>query len=154
MRQAAKALGLDQANQLIAVTDAGQGIEACLRRHFWDDLLCVLDWYHACEHLQAYSKWLEPRDEAARRSWVKQAESILYEQGGTGLLAHLRQQAAPADEAVGDEGRKVINYFADNEHRTDYPTYKKQGWDIGAGPVGACFQVIDDPVPPTALRSV
>src|SRR5260370_22965676 len=154
MRQAAKALGLDQANQLIAVTDAGQGIEACLRRHFWDDLLCVLDWYHACEHLQAYSKWLEPRDEAARRSWVKQAESILYEQGGTGLLAHLRQQAAPADEAVADGRRKVINHFAANEHRTDYPSYKKHGWDIGSGPVESCCKVIGDRLKRSGMRWV
>ena len=41
MRQAAIALGLGEASQVIAITDAGNGIEAALRRHFWDDLLCI-----------------------------------------------------------------------------------------------------------------
>jgi hypothetical protein len=119
MRQAAKALGLGQAHQVIAVTDAGNGIQACLRRHFWDDLLGALDRYHACEHLQAYARCLCPRDEAARRAWVKESEAVLWERGGTGLLAHLRGQAEPDDEAAAEGRRKLIHPFAENEHRTD-----------------------------------
>jgi hypothetical protein len=154
MRQAAKALGLEQAHQVIAVTDAGNGIEACLRRHFWDDLLCVLDWYHACEHLQAYAKCLCPRDEAARQAWVKESETVLWERGGTGLLAHLRGQAEPEDEAVAEERRKLINYFADNEHRTDYPNYKAHGYDIGSGPVESGCKVVGDRLKRSGMRWV
>src|SRR5262249_23982025 len=61
----------------------------------------------------------------------------LYEQGGTALLAQLRGLPVPADAAVADELRKLINYFADNEHRTDYPEYRRHGWDIGSGPTEA-----------------
>ena len=35
--------------QLLA--DGGNGLEEALQRHFWDDLTCILDWYHASEHL-------------------------------------------------------------------------------------------------------
>lgn len=154
MREAAKALGLHQAERLIAVTDAGSGIEACIRRHFRDDLLCVLDWYHACEHLQGYSRWLEPRDEAARRGWVKQAETILWERGGTGLVEYLRGLAVPADEGVADELRKLINYFAENVHRTDYPSYKAQGYDIGSGPVESGCKVVGDRLKRSGMRWV
>lgn len=154
MRQAAKALGLEQADQLIAVTDAGQGIEACLRRHFRDDLLCVLDWYHACEHLQGYAKWLCGHDEAARAAWVKQAEGILWERGGSGLLEHLRGQAVPQDGLVADELRKLINYFSDNEHRTDYPSYKAHGYDIGSGPVESGCKVVGDRLKRSGMRWV
>ena len=152
MRQAARALGLEQADQVIAVTDAGNGIEACIRRHFWDDLLCVLDWYHACEHLQSYAKWLYPRDEAARQTWVKEGETILWERGGAGLVAHLREQAVPADEEVAGELRKLINYFADNEHRTDYPSYKAHGYDIGSGPVESGCKVVGDRLKRSGMR--
>jgi hypothetical protein len=154
MRQAAEALGLGQAHQVIAVTDAGNGIEACLRRHFWDDLLCVLDWYHACEHLQAYAKCLWPRDEAARQAWVQESEAVLWERGGTGLLAHLRGQAEPEDEPVAEERRKLINYFADNEHRTDYPSYKAHGYDIGSGPVESGCKVVGDRLKRSGMRWV
>ncbi len=154
LRQAARALGLEQADQVMAVTDAGNGIEACLRRHFWDDLLCVLDWYHACEHLQAYAKCLYPRDEAARQVWVKRNETILWERGGTGLLAHWREQEPPGDGEVAEEWRKLVNYFADNEHRTDYPGYKAHGYDIGSGPVESACKVVGDRLKRSGMRWV
>jgi hypothetical protein len=154
MRQAARALGLEQASQLIAVTDAGNGIEATIRRHFWDDLLCVLDWYHALEHLQVYAKVLYARDEGARQAWVKQAEGILYERGGTALVEHLRGLAVPRDAAVAEELRKLINYFAANEHRTDYPSYRAHGWDIGSGPVESGCKVVGDRLKRSGMRWV
>jgi hypothetical protein len=154
MRQAAVALGLDQAEKLIAVTDGGNGIEECIRRHFWDDLLCVLDWYHACEHLHDYAKWLAPHDEGARQGWVKEAENILYERGGKALVEHLRGQEAPADEKAADELRKLTNYFAGNEHRTNYPSYKKEGWDIGSGPVESACKVVGDRLKRSGMRWV
>lgn len=154
LRQAAEALGLGQAHQVIAVTDAGNGIEACLRRHFWDDLRCVLDWYHACEHLQAYAKCLCPRDEAARRAWVEESEAVLGQRGGTGLLAHLRGQAEPEDGAVAEERRKLIHYSAANEQRTDYPSPKAHGYDIGSGPVESGCKVVGDRLKRSGMRWV
>lgn len=152
LREVAKALGVHQAEQVIAVTDAGNGIEACLRRHFWDDLLCILDWYHACEHLQSYAKWLHGRDEAARQAWVKAAEGVLWEGGGTQLLAYLRGQAVPEDVSVAEELQKLINYFATNEHRTNYPRYKASGYDIGSGPVESGCKVIGDRLKRSGMR--
>jgi hypothetical protein len=120
LRQAAIALGLSQAGQVVAITDGGNGIEAALRRHLWDDLPCVLDWYHACQHLHAYAQCRSAGDAAAAARWAGRARDLLYERGGTALLGHLRRQRAPADPAVADELRKLVGYFADNEHRTDY----------------------------------
>ena len=154
LRRAATALGFDQADQVIAVTDAGNGIEACIHRHFWDDLLCILDWYHACEHLHAYAKCQQPHDAAARQAWLKEAEGILYEQGGAALVAHLRALPAPAGEAVADELRKLIDYFAGNEHRTDYPSYRAHGWDIGSGPVESGCKVLGDRLKRSGMRWV
>jgi hypothetical protein len=143
-RPAAQALGLEQAHQRIAVTDAGNGIAACIRRHFWDDLLCVLDWYHACEHLRAYAQCLCPRGAAARRAGVKESAAVWWERGGTGLLAHRRGQAEPADEPVARGRRQLIHSSAENAHRTDYPSYQAQGYDSGSGPVASGCQVVGD----------
>lgn len=142
LRAAAKALGLSAAHQLVAITDGGNGLEEAIHRHFWDDLLCILDWYHASQHLHDYAKVLHPRDAAAQVVWAKQAKEVLYEQGGTALLAQLRQQPVPADGVVADELRKLVGYFANNEHRTDYPSYRSQGWDIGSGPTEAGCKVV------------
>ncbi len=142
LRQASKALGLGVADQLVAISDGGNGLEEALRRHFWDDLTCILDWYHASQRLHDHAKALAPRDATAAAAWARQAKDILYVQGGTALLVHLRQQPVPAGAAVADELRKLIGYFAGNEHLTDYPAYRSHGWDIGSGPTEAGCKVV------------
>jgi len=142
MRKAAIALGLGRADKVIAISDAGNGIEPALRRHFWDDLLCILDWYHAAKHLHDFARCLHPRDASAQAAWAGQAKGVLYERGGTALVAWLRDLPAPEDAVAADELRKLIGYFVDNEHRTDYPEYRKRGWDIGSGPTEAACKVV------------
>jgi hypothetical protein len=154
MRRAATALGLGAADQLIAISDAGNGLEAALRRHFWDDLLCILDWYHASGHLHAYAKCLHSQDAGQAQAWAETAKGLLYERGGTALLAHLRGQPVPTDAAAADELRKLINYFADNEHRTDYPEYRRHGWDIGSGPTEAACKVVGARLKQSGMRWV
>jgi hypothetical protein len=154
MRQAAIALGLGGASQVIAVTDAGNGIEAALRRHFWDDLLCILDWYHAAGHLHGYAHCLHAGDAAAAAAWASQAKGVLYEWGGAALAAQLRRAPVPADAGAADELRKLIGYFADNEHRTDYPAYRQHGWDIGSGPTEAGCKVVGARLKGSGMRWV
>lgn len=152
MRRAAIALGLGRANKVIALTDAGNGIEAALRDNFWDDLLCILDWYHAAEHLHGFARHLHPKDAQASKAWADQAKGLLYEQGGTALLAWLRGLTPPADATAADEFRKLVGYFADNEHRTDYPTYRAHGWDIGSGPTEAACKVVGERLKGSGMR--
>ena len=153
LRQAATVLGLGQANQTIAIRDAGNGLEEALHRHFWDDLLCILDWYHAAEHLHDYAK-CRPGDAADRAAWVKGMKDILYEQGGTALVSALRREEEPADAATAEELRKLVNYFANNEHRTDYPRYRSHGWDIGSGPTEAACKVVGSRLKESGMRWV
>jgi hypothetical protein len=152
MRQAAIALGLGKADKVIALTDAGNGLEDALCDNFWADLLCILDWYHAVEHVHAFARVLHSRDAAARAAWAEQAKNILYEQGGTALLKNLREQPCPADEVIAEELRKVIGYFSNHEHRTDYPTYRAHGWDIGSGPTEAACKVVGERLKGSGMR--
>jgi hypothetical protein len=153
MRKAATALGLGRANQVIALSDAGNGLEAALKRNFWDDLLCILDWYHAAQHLHAWARCL-PTREPGQVGWADQAKTLLYEQGGTALLAWLRSLPVPAEAQAAEEQRKLINYFADHEHRTDYPTYRGHGWDIGSGPTEAACKIVGARLKQSGMRWV
>ena len=60
------------------------------------------------------------------------------------MLAFLDAVALPprASAEVREELRKLIGYFASNEHRTDYPSYRAQGWDIGSGPTEAGCKIV------------
>jgi hypothetical protein len=142
LRQAAVACGFAQADVVVAVTDGGNGLQEALRRAFSEDVQFVLDWYHATEHLHACGGALHPSDAAAARQWSEQAKGLLYAQGGSALLAFLRGLGMPADALAAEALRKLVNYFADNEHRTDYPAYRRRGWDIGSGPTEAGCKVV------------
>jgi hypothetical protein len=152
MRQAATRLGLGAAHQVIAITDAGNGLEAALHRHFWDDLLCVLDWFHASQHLHSYASCLHAGDATAAAAWARQAKDVLYERGGTALLEYLRGQAAPEEATAAEEYRKLLGYFTANEHRTDYPSYRRHGWDIGSGPTEAACKIVGERLKGSGMR--
>jgi hypothetical protein len=152
MRQAAIKLGLGKANQIIAILDGGNGLVEALRRHFWDDLLCILDWYHASQHLHDYAKCLHWGDVGKAMAFAEKAKGILYEQGGTALLAYLKKQRKPKDGAVAEELRKLIGYFKENEDRTDYPEYRKHGWDIGSGPTEAACKIVGARLKQSGMR--
>ena len=45
--------------------------------------------------------------------------------------------------AVREVHRQQVQYFRNHEHRMDYPTYVRNGWQIGSGPVeSACKTVV------------
>jgi hypothetical protein len=156
VRAQARAVGVEQVSDLIAVTDGGNGLEEALERHLADNLTTILDWYHAAEHVCDFAKVWHAHDEEARVPWQHEAKSILYEQGGEALLAFLQAIALPprTSAAVRDELRQLIGYFENNRHRTDYPTYRANGWDIGSGPTEAGCKIIGERLKGSGMRWV
>ena len=156
LRAQTRACGLTQVEQLVAITDGGNGLEEALQRHLASNLATVLDWYHAAEHLSDFAAVRYPQDEMARRKWAEQAKTILYEQGGEALLTHLHEAELPPGtrSEVREEFRKLIGYFENNRHRTDYPTYRAKGWDIGSGPTEAGCKIIGERLKGSGMRWV
>jgi Uncharacterised protein family (UPF0236) len=156
VRSQARALGIAQVSDLIAVTDGGNGLEEALERHLAENLTTILDWYHAAEHLCDFAKVRYAHDEEARTPWQHEAKNILYEQGGEALLTYLQAIELPprASTEVREELRKLIGYFDNNRHRTDYPTYRTNGWDIGSGPTEAGCKIIGERLKGSGMRWV
>jgi hypothetical protein len=156
VRGQARALGLTRVDELIAITDGGNGLEEALQRNLAENLTTILDWYHAAEHLADFAQaWLDG-DEAARQAWRREATGILYEQGGEALLAWLQALTLPprTPAAVHEALRQLIGYFDNNRHRTDYPTYRAHGWDIGSGPTEAGCKIIGERLKGSGMRWV
>jgi len=156
VRSQARALGITQVSDLIAVTDGGNGLEEALQRNLADNLTTILDWYHAAEHLCDFAKVWHAHDEEARTQWQAQTKTILYEQGGEALLTYLHALVLPARASMEahEELRKLIGYFENNRHRTDYPTYRRNGWDIGSGPTEAGCKIIGERLKGSGMRWV
>lgn len=156
IRSQARAVGVARVSDLIAVTDGGNGLEEALQRNLAENLTTILDWYHAAEHICDFAKVWHDHDEDARGRWQDEATGILYERGGEALLAYLQAIELPpsSSAAVREELRKLIGYFENNRHRTDYPTYRHKGWDIGSGPTEAGCKIIGERLKGSGMRWV
>jgi len=156
VRSQTRALGIAQVSDLIAVTDGGNGLEEALQRHLAENLTTILDWYHAAEHLGDFAKLWHARDAEACAQWREEAIGLLYEQGGEALLLHLQALELPpgTPAEIQEELRKLIGYFENNRHRTDYPSYRQKGWDIGSGPTEAGCKIIGERLKGSGMRWV
>lgn len=156
VRSQARALGIAQVSDLIAITDGGNGLEEALQRNLATNLTTILDWYHAVEHVCDFAALRHAKDEAERQAWVEEAKGILYERGGEALLAHLQALELPpgVSDEIREELRKLIGYFENNRHRMDYPTYREKGWDIGSGPTEAGCKIIGERLKGSGMRWV
>lgn len=155
LRRVTASCGISQVDELIAITDGGNGLEEALKRGFADNLPTILDWYHAAQHVHAFGHVCFG-ESGMKHAWTGKALDALHDKGGTGLLAYLRRWKMPANAPpeAAEELRKLIGYFENNEHRTDYPTYRANGWDIGSGPTEAACKIIGERLKGSGMRWV
>ncbi len=143
LQEQALAVGWAEAEQQIAISDGGSGLEEFFRTYF-PKAECILDFWHAKEHLVELGQALFPQGEEERRAWVEAACHRLKEEGGVAV----RQWLEGLDlEGVSGEAKKVhrrqVQYFRNHEHKMDYPRYIRNGWMIGSGAVeSACKTVV------------
>lgn len=144
MRRLGGQAGMDSADRWIALSDGGSGLEDFLAENFPRVEEVILDFYHVTEYLgdlaKAYSGGDEGLAERLSGQWCQQ----LKHQGGAAVLERLRQlDVRGKGGAVREKLREVLVYLENQRHRTDYPRYLSQGWQIGSGPVeSGCKRVV------------
>jgi hypothetical protein len=143
LRREAEAVGIMDADVQIALSDGGSGLEDVLKR-FFPNCVCILDFWHAKEHLVELAQLLHPTDDEARMRWLDQWCHCLKHEGGRAVLASLQVlNLSGYSEQVRECHRKQVTYFRNHWHRMDYPSYVANGWQIGSGPVeSACKTVV------------
>jgi hypothetical protein len=156
LRRECQAVGLAEADLVIGLTDGGNGLEDCLidvlgglaRR-----IELILDFYHATEHLREFAKILIPTEEE-RQQQVEKWCHILKHRGGEALLAELDSlDLASASMAAREGHRLLTGYLGANLHRTDYPRYVANGWQIGSGMIeAACKTVVGQRLKESGMR--
>lgn len=153
LRRQAGQVGWDEAEQQIALSDGGNGLEEFIRRNF-PLAECILDFWHASDHLTQLGLALHPSDESTRKSQVTTWCHSLKHQGGLAIVRCLQQmdltgQPTSAHEAHAD----CLRYFQNHQHRMEYPRYLANGWQIGSGPVeSACKTVIANRLKGSGMR--
>jgi hypothetical protein len=136
-------VGWGAAEQQIALSDGGNGLEDFFRTYF-PKAECILDFWHAKEHLVELAKAIYPTDEAARQGWLDDACGRLQHEGGESVRRWLEGlDLGSAAAETREVHRQQTQYFRNHEHRMDYPRYVRNGWQIGSGPVeSACKTVV------------
>jgi hypothetical protein len=156
LRRLAAAVGMDDAEVWVALTDGGSGLEEFMHMNFnRADLVVILDFYHAASYLEKLAKALHPQDEEAAKAQAEEWCHLLKAEGGATALAVLREWDWPARQsaALREQREAVLGYFANNLHRMEYPEYQAEGWQIGSGVVeSACKTVVGQRLKGAGMR--
>ncbi len=153
LRRQAAQVGWDDAEQQIAISDGGVGLEEFFRRNF-PLAVCILDFWHAKEHLVELSQSLWPDDETTRTKWLDHECHRLKHQGGRAVLDALETLDVSLRSAAVQESHRVhTQYYRNQIERMDYPRYVANGWQIGSGPVeSACKTVVANRLKGSGMR--
>lgn len=142
MRRQAAQVGMDRAEQWIALSDGGNGLENFFDVYF-PKAVKILDFHHATGYLTNLAKLLQPG--AAGEKLLSDWCHLLKHEGGPRLLAVLNKlDLRKMSDATRIEYEKARTYFTNHAHRMDYPEYLRRGWQIGSGSVeSACKTVVN-----------
>ncbi len=144
LRRQAAQVGMEAAQQWIALSDGGSGLEDFQRQNFnRPDLVLILDFHHPAEDLEELARLLHPGDAEASQRQAEQWCHTMKHRGGRAILEELRALGPPQRREARERYAEVLGYIGNNVQRMDYPYYLSQGWQIGSGPVeSACKTVV------------
>jgi hypothetical protein len=140
MRRDAGRVGLDKADDKVAVVDGSDWIKNQIQRQSLplDDL--GLDFYHLSENLHkarraVYGEEDPQDDKAAGNAWVGQVLHTAKHEG----YEKLREQLQEWKRGLRGAGRRqaaeqVLNYVTDRREMIQYPKFQEMGRQIGSGP--------------------
>lgn len=154
MRAYAIELGVGEAGTLVALTDGGSGLERVLRQGVGGRAEFVLDWWHLSEKLHELGRLFDEPNAGTARAWVEDQLGTLGEHGGGMLVERWERDGPPwwMNAAGRSRWAEVLAHVRANVHRTDYPTYRAEGWDVGSGPTEAGCKLLGGRLKGTGMR--
>jgi len=141
LRAEALRRGIARARKVVFLGDGAAWVWE-LARVYFPGAICILDYYHACEHLSLLANALygegSPLAKRRYRQWRK---ALLKDKVGEIITQ------AQSDLPKGTQARKLvkkqIGYFQRNRSRMTYQTFREAGYFIGSGVVEAgCKTVV------------
>jgi hypothetical protein len=142
LRRQAAHVGMETAQQWIALTDGGNGLEEFIDVNF-PRAEKILDFQHVAGHVNDFAKAL--RSGVAADKLAEAWCHTLKHAGGVRLIEVLerldRKKMVQDVQIMYD---KLLQYLRNNVNRMKYPEYLRQGWQIATGAVeSACKTVIN-----------
>lgn len=141
LRAEAMRRGIAKAKTMVFLGDGARWVWELARVNF-PGAICILDYYHACEHLTLLSQTLYGEGSVLAKKRFRQWRKALLKDKITHIIAQ-----AKADLPARGQSRKAahqqIGYFQRNQSRMLYQTFRQAGYFIGSGVVEAgCKTVV------------
>ena len=135
MRREAGKLKISQAAHKYSVTDGAEWIA----RQYATQLPMleqnILDYYHLKEHVTLAGQTLYGEGTAQARTWREDMMGYLWNQGSLVMLDRLGNYLRVHPSGARHEVLVSLrDYVAKRVNMTDYPSYRKIGYDCGSGP--------------------
>lgn len=135
--------GLERAQRVVLLGDGAEWIWKHMGG-LLKEAVCIVDWYHALEHVWACGRVLYGEGAAATTAWVKELETLLWDGQVRAILERLRLERArtraPAKRAA---LQALSTYIENQDERLAYDRFRAAGLDIGSGRVeAACKHVV------------
>jgi hypothetical protein len=142
LRRQAAEVGMEAAEQWIALSDGGNGLEEFFDVHF-PRAVKILDFQHVAEHLGTFAKQFRSGP-LAQRLWAAWCHTLKHAGGATMIRVLERLDRKKMTPAVQEGHAGLLNYLRKNVERMEYPRYLKRGWQIASGAVeSACKTVVN-----------
>jgi hypothetical protein len=145
MRREARYLHLTQAQVKYAVSDGAEWIANQYQQQLPLLDAHILDYYHLREHVVQASQGLYGEGTKKAQQWREEMMTCVWEQGSLVLLDRLgsylrRHRTGPKREAL----KSLQEFVRKRVAMTDYPTFRRLGYDCGSGPTESlCGRLTD-----------
>lgn len=130
--------GLYQALQAAAVGDGAEWVQSFSDYHR-PDALRILDFPHAAERFTTIYQACREQGVPLGQEWMAQQRERLKAEGGTSVLATLRQLQETCPHVGLDE---PLGYLTKREAMLQYPQFQAQGWPIASGMVESANKLV------------
>lgn len=131
--------GVDQANEVVVLTDGARYNRTIAQTHF-PQAVHIVDLFHAYEHLTAIAQTLRGKEAKAPEDWRH-----LLEAGNISRLVSKVGQQLPASGKTKKSLLKQLRYFENNAAQMRYAEYREKKFFVGSGVVEAgCRTVIGE----------
>jgi hypothetical protein len=132
----------------IVLVDAHLSIQGYLRTNpLFKEFHCLIDFYHACEHLSKLAEWLFGKNSTAGQNWYQQKREILRtsERGVEKIIQSGKYfiEAKLTNQLKIRGANSELRYFCNHKKMMNYHDFVNKGWPIGSGVVeAACKSIV------------
>jgi len=125
--------GAEDAVELIILGDGARWIWDLVDLHF-PHAIQIVDWFHACEYLTPVAKWAF-KDSHQQENWIRNVRDKLWDGKLNEVIVACQEHVQAHLKAEDDPAQQAVTYYTNNQHRMDYPIYRKNGYQIGSGTI-------------------